>query len=197
MRHSEAEKLLGAYADGELDAAGARAVEAHLADCPRCRQALRELRRLAGQLQSWPGPVRRPEADAEFSARVLARLPARRPASAARRSARNFLFPAGMVAAGALVQAGAMLTLVVGLLFTLGALENVSAQVDQLVRGPLGMLSLGTLSSFTLPGWLGNGGLGRMGTHGVAAGCPFLPAVGWRVPGFVGLDGIAGIPPRP
>ena len=48
------------YLDGELDAPGIAAVEAHLADCPDCRERLAELRRLE-ELLSTASPVSSPE----------------------------------------------------------------------------------------------------------------------------------------
>jgi hypothetical protein len=45
---------LAAYATGLLDGADARATEAHVAGCPRCRQELTELREVDGALREMP-----------------------------------------------------------------------------------------------------------------------------------------------
>ena len=42
---------LGAYHDGELGAAAARKIEAHLAECGACRAELEEIRRLSDLLK--------------------------------------------------------------------------------------------------------------------------------------------------
>ena len=46
MNCDEADILLHALIDGELDAENARAVEAHIAGCPKCAVALRDMREL-------------------------------------------------------------------------------------------------------------------------------------------------------
>jgi anti-sigma factor RsiW len=69
---------LNEYLDGELEAVARRSLEAHLAGCPACRQALDELRRLEARLDTLPEePLL-----ADLSARVLERLPRRRTALA-------------------------------------------------------------------------------------------------------------------
>jgi len=50
MTCDEAEILLHALLDGELDAGHARQVEAHVASCPRCAAELRALRRMQAAL---------------------------------------------------------------------------------------------------------------------------------------------------
>ncbi len=52
---------LHAYADGELDAAGTKAVEAHLATCAACRAELDEIRRLKAALRTLDFSERAPE----------------------------------------------------------------------------------------------------------------------------------------
>jgi anti-sigma factor RsiW len=65
MNCEEAEVLLHALIDGELDAGHARDVENHVADCPRCAAALRDYREMskaiaeAGVRYSAPPPLRR------------------------------------------------------------------------------------------------------------------------------------------
>jgi predicted anti-sigma-YlaC factor YlaD len=46
---------LGARFDGELDGQQLRLVDAHLAECPRCRAALADLRKVSSLLRSVPG----------------------------------------------------------------------------------------------------------------------------------------------
>ena len=46
MTHQEAEVLVHAMLDGELDAGHARDLEAHLASCPRCNAQLTASRNL-------------------------------------------------------------------------------------------------------------------------------------------------------
>ena len=47
MKCDEAEVLLHALIDGELDAGHAREVEEHVATCPHCAAALRDYREIA------------------------------------------------------------------------------------------------------------------------------------------------------
>ena len=54
MNCDEAQPLLDAYVDGELDAAGNLAIERHLAACPACARAVQERQAMALSLQS-PG----------------------------------------------------------------------------------------------------------------------------------------------
>lgn len=46
---------LSEYLDGEIDADGCAHVDAHLADCPPCRDFLESLRRTVRLVQSDPG----------------------------------------------------------------------------------------------------------------------------------------------
>jgi anti-sigma factor RsiW len=48
------EQLLGAYFDGELDAAGRATVEAHLRDCPACARQIELLAGAAKVLRDYP-----------------------------------------------------------------------------------------------------------------------------------------------
>ncbi len=50
MRHEEVEELLGAYALDAVDPSEARAVEDHLATCPRCRAEVEAHREVAAML---------------------------------------------------------------------------------------------------------------------------------------------------
>lgn len=52
--HAEIQKLLSAYAGGDLDPDRSRVVESHLAECPECRAGLDDLRALMGLLRSVP-----------------------------------------------------------------------------------------------------------------------------------------------
>jgi anti-sigma factor RsiW len=86
MTCDEAEILIHALIDGELDAGHAREVEAHVAQCPRCAASLAEYRQMSQALAS---------ADLRYSApqslrlRVEAALP--KPTSAAAPSRRAVL----------------------------------------------------------------------------------------------------------
>lgn len=72
MNCEDADLLLHALVDGELDAGHAREVERHLAGCPRCTAALAGLRATRRALRSVP--LRR-EAPAALRARIEAALP--------------------------------------------------------------------------------------------------------------------------
>ncbi len=52
--HKEIQKLLSAYAGGDLGPDRSRGVESHLAECPDCRAELDDLRALMGLLRSVP-----------------------------------------------------------------------------------------------------------------------------------------------
>lgn len=54
MTHDEAQRLLDAYLDGELDVASSLAVEAHAHTCEACTTWLAERRLLVAQLRSTP-----------------------------------------------------------------------------------------------------------------------------------------------
>lgn len=71
MRCAEIDGRLQAYFDGELDAAGAGALEDHLGSCAACRAALAELRELRAALRSELPFERAPEA---LEARIAAAL---------------------------------------------------------------------------------------------------------------------------
>jgi anti-sigma factor RsiW len=71
----EAEILLHALADGELDAGHARELEAHVASCPRCARQLRDIRDLRDALAA---RALRFEAPASLRARIEDALPAPR-----------------------------------------------------------------------------------------------------------------------
>jgi anti-sigma factor RsiW len=66
------EKLIDAYADGELSADVALALEEALARCPRCRQRLDEARLLRDALRDAPSP----RAPAALRSAILGALPA-------------------------------------------------------------------------------------------------------------------------
>ena len=83
MNCDEAEVLLHALFDGELDAGNAREVEAHLAGCPNCAARLREIQSLRKAMT--PAALRH-AAPAALRARIEGKLPAPRAAIASRRS---------------------------------------------------------------------------------------------------------------
>jgi anti-sigma factor RsiW len=57
LRHDEVEELLGAYALDAVDPEEADAVEAHLADCPRCRAEVDAHREVAAYLARGGAPA--------------------------------------------------------------------------------------------------------------------------------------------
>ncbi len=83
MTCDEAEILLHALVDGELDAGHAREVEAHVATCPRCTAELAAIRQMHDAIAS---------ADLKYTAppllrrRIEAALPQPKPAAPSRRS---------------------------------------------------------------------------------------------------------------
>jgi len=107
MTCDDAEILLHALIDGELDAGHARAVEQHVAGCPRCARELRAYRDMRGALA---GTALRPRAPAGLAKRIDAALPP------ARRNAMNrrlVLKGAGFGAAASALAAASLLFAVV------------------------------------------------------------------------------------
>jgi anti-sigma factor RsiW len=113
MNCAEAEIMLHALLDGELDAGHAREVEAHIADCAGCAEKLAAFRAMRAAMA---GADLKQKAPAALRARIEAALPSA-PARAGavvsplRPSRRSFLrgFGAGAVLSGALA-AGLALT---------------------------------------------------------------------------------------
>ncbi|MCX5867310.1 MAG: zf-HC2 domain-containing protein [Proteobacteria bacterium] len=54
MNCRQAEKNLSAYLDRELELKDAKALEAHLSDCPRCREKLAELEKIEKAISAFP-----------------------------------------------------------------------------------------------------------------------------------------------
>jgi len=102
MKCEEAEVLLHALIDDELDAGHARAIETHVAACRRCAAQLRDYRDMRGALTRTKLSF---DAPAELKRRIDARLPA--PARPDRRSLlKGFAAGAGLssaIAAGVLI----------------------------------------------------------------------------------------------
>lgn len=78
MTCDDAEILIHALADGELDAGHAREVEAHIADCPRCAAELTAIRQMK---QALAGADLITKAPAALRLRIEAALPAAAAAS--------------------------------------------------------------------------------------------------------------------
>src|SRR5947207_12844801 len=78
MTCDEAEILLHALIDGELDAGHAREVEAHVAECPRCAEALAAYRQMS---QANAAADLRYTAPPALRRRIQASLPQARPPS--------------------------------------------------------------------------------------------------------------------
>jgi hypothetical protein len=70
MEHTEIRRQLSAYLDGEVSPAQRVEIDAHLADCPRCRAALAELERTIGHIRNLP----RVEAPPWLAAKTMARV---------------------------------------------------------------------------------------------------------------------------
>jgi anti-sigma factor RsiW len=83
MNCDECEILLHALIDGELDAGHARAVEEHVAGCPRCAAALADYRQMS---QAVAGAGLGYTAPAALRRRIEAALPARPQAAPSRRA---------------------------------------------------------------------------------------------------------------
>lgn len=70
MNCKTVEKYSIAYVDGRIDSGKRRQMEAHLAECPACRERTREFRQIWGILEE--APIMRPSAG--FDALVRARV---------------------------------------------------------------------------------------------------------------------------
>lgn len=66
---------LGAYLDGELDRSGQMEMQAHLENCPACRDELEALRRLSHLLRAAPQPEH--TSPHHFKAQLMQQLPNR------------------------------------------------------------------------------------------------------------------------
>ncbi len=94
MPHPIASAWLSAYYDEELDAARREQLEAHLAGCLDCQQALAALKSLSEALSADEMPAPTPADDAAFWRRLKPELPDRVPARQAPRAragSRNLL----------------------------------------------------------------------------------------------------------
>jgi len=87
MTCDEAEILLQALIDGELDAGHARDVENHVEGCPRCAAMLRDYREMSLAIAD---PAVRYAAPAALRARIEAALPQARPVQSRRAVLRGF-----------------------------------------------------------------------------------------------------------
>jgi anti-sigma factor RsiW len=95
MRCDDADALIDAYAEGALDEAAP--LEAHLAACARCRDALELSRRISARFAALPSATPSPAVDA----RVLAAAEAERAWARSRANLRRRLIGAGIGAAAA------------------------------------------------------------------------------------------------
>ncbi|HEY0224231.1 MAG TPA: anti-sigma factor [Pseudolabrys sp.] len=99
MNCEEANVLLHALIDGELDAGHAREVEAHIASCPECAARYREFQDFRGAMK--PASLRF-TAPASLRSRIEGKLPAPLAVTASRRSViKGFAFGAGASAIAA------------------------------------------------------------------------------------------------
>ena len=120
MNCSEAEVLIHALIDGELDAGHVRDVEAHVASCADCSKKLADFRTMR---QSMAAADMKDRAPAQLRARIEAALPAPRsstpaPSTVVDFSARRFnrRFFVGGFAAGTALSGAIAATLVLGVL---------------------------------------------------------------------------------
>jgi hypothetical protein len=72
VTHSEVRALLGDYLEGELQLAERGRIDAHLPECPRCSQELRELRATIGLLRGLDDPSPRSDLTAAVMQRIAA-----------------------------------------------------------------------------------------------------------------------------
>jgi anti-sigma factor RsiW len=106
MTHEEAQSLLDAWLDNELDPAAALAIEAHVHDCQSCGAWLAQRRSMLAQLRA--AAIRYP-VPAELSARIKQQLGATRQPPAARPSPPRPVQWFGALAAGLIVAIGGFL----------------------------------------------------------------------------------------
>src|SRR3954454_3804762 len=107
MKCQEAEVLLHALLDDELDAGHARDIEMHVAGCPRCAAQLRDYRDMRGAFAAAELAFKAP---ADLRRRIDARLPAPAAAKVNRRSLLKGF--AGGVGLSSAVAAGLVLTII-------------------------------------------------------------------------------------
>jgi anti-sigma factor RsiW len=98
MTCDEAEVLLHALIDGELDAGHARDVEAHIADCPRCAPQLAAYREMSRQVAD---ADLRYTAPASLRRRIEASLPQAKPAPSRRSVLKGFAMGSALSAIAA------------------------------------------------------------------------------------------------
>jgi anti-sigma factor RsiW len=160
MRHRDATELLGAYLDGELDAAQRATVAGHLSECRSCEAALVSLRQVSDRLQFWLAPSRIADEELAFIMQLVQTLPARSttrlPVRRERRSLaglHSYLLPAGLVLSSAFIQATAILTVVLGILVTSGMFSSFESRLNQILQGASGMAT-GSLTQCTWIGWI-------------------------------------------
>ncbi|MGO9558237.1 MAG: anti-sigma factor domain-containing protein [Acidimicrobiales bacterium] len=142
MNHSEVEELLAAYALDAVDPAEARGIEAHVAECPRCRAEVARHREVASMFSGSPE-----EPPAELWQRISGSLSepdpqyagpgeiaAIAPITAARAARRRFNVVSGVFAGVATAAAAVVIVLAV-------QVSNLNSQVSQM-RAALGSKGL-------------------------------------------------------
>jgi anti-sigma factor (TIGR02949 family) len=98
MKCDEANVMMHALIDGELDAGHAREVESHIAGCDVCARELREFQELRRTMN--PSALRE-AAPADLRARIIGKLPAPRAATSRRAVLGGFAAGAGLSALAA------------------------------------------------------------------------------------------------
>ena len=121
MTHEEALKLLHAYVDGELDAARALELEAHLAENPSARAACEGMRSMAAAIRA---KAEYHIAPAAFAQRLAAAVP-----SAPEREPRRFVLPGWLPRAGAFAGVAVLAFVAATFVTRSGTDEGLAAEV--------------------------------------------------------------------
>lgn len=151
---------LDAYLDGELPAVQSRQVEAHLDDCPACRQRLEQRRGLSLLLAGAPG-ANDLKPEGRFVAEVELQLRRRGPAVPPKIRATRLgwaLFPVGLLLAAVFVQAVLILSTAVewipGARQALAAPESLLSVIPALPEPASGVLGLVRLVELPSVSWI-------------------------------------------
>ncbi len=140
--NGHADRWIDAYLDGELTGLQRRGVEAHLAQCPHCRELLEQRQALTALLQEVP-PASGLKPEAQFAAEVSLQLKRRQGWIAPRRQVLNVgwqLTPVALVLALVFIQA----------VFITNSLVGFIPGAEQTLLGRAATMS----SALRLPGFL-------------------------------------------
>ena len=135
--------LLGAYCDGEMSGHRVREVQAHLAECQRCRAELAEVRSLSLLLRESAGaPTRTPPE--RFVAQVTLRLPSRAPMARKRQALELgwWLVPLVLLCAWSFLQAVLIVSDLALLALSMGLGGEMAAKLPLAPRSAGGLAGL-------------------------------------------------------